>query len=90
MGDDGAGFHDTAMFSQGAELGLEAVQIERGRVIYLTRCTNCHSPEPIDSYALDEWCPILDEMADRAFLDGQELADVRAYVAVAHRTLAPR
>ncbi len=69
----------------GGDDGLDRETLVRGREIYLTKCTHCHSPEPIDLYPLAEWPSILDRMAVQTNLSVREQADLRAYVTTTRR-----
>ena len=51
-----------------------------GRDLYLTKCTKCHSPEPILRYSASEWETIAAEMAVETKLTDNETAAVRDYV----------
>jgi mono/diheme cytochrome c family protein len=80
---------DQILAGGGEDDGLRASTLERGRRIYLTKCVACHSPEPINRYALDRWPAIITDMAERSRLVGSEEDDVRAYVEAAWRWVQP-
>ena len=66
----------------------DSAVLAHGREIYLTKCSRCHSPEPIDRYAMTQWHnEILPDMVDEARLDDQQEADLTAYLVVAHQYL---
>ena len=54
--------------------------LERGRLIYITRCAKCHSVEPVTKYSRREWDEILPEMAAKTKLNASDDAAVRSYV----------
>lgn len=55
-------------------------QLARGRTIYVTKCTKCHSPEPVAKYSLTEWQTIMPEMVEETKLNAADAAAVTAYV----------
>ncbi len=76
---------DERTVALGGDDGLDRETLVRGREVYLTKCTHCHSPEPIDLYPLAEWPSILDRMAVQTNLSVREQADLRAYVTTTRR-----
>lgn len=54
--------------------------LEQGRIIYLTRCTKCHSAERVTRYSRSQWHEILPKMAEETKLSAAEDEAVRAYV----------
>ena len=59
--------------------------LERGRRVYLTRCTRCHSPEPVVAYSVSRWQKIISDMSLRSRLVPSEETDLRAYVTSVRR-----
>ena len=59
--------------------------LERGRRVYLTRCTRCHSPEPVVAYSVTRWQKIISDMSLRSRLIPLEETDLRAYVTSVRR-----
>jgi len=52
-----------------------------GREIYVTRCTKCHSAEPVRRYSSDDWQnDIIPEMAAKTKLNSAETAALRGYI----------
>lgn len=51
-----------------------------GREIYVTKCTKCHSPEPVLKYSAAEWEKIVPDMAEESKLTERQTAAVRDYV----------
>lgn len=51
-----------------------------GHVIYDVKCGLCHALKKPGDFTVEQWVPILDDMASRAKLDSTEKANVRAYV----------
>ena len=66
-------------FARGA-VGARRTQLEQGRVIYITKCTKCHSAEPVARYSPQRWSKIIPDMAGEAKLGSQETEAVRAYI----------
>lgn len=60
----------------------------RGRVIYLTKCIDCHGARPIGDYSQAEWDAILPKMHLKAKLTTEEAAEVDAYIRAARRYLS--
>ena len=73
---------------EAAMLDISAGRLERGRAIYITTCTRCHSPEPVAAYSLAEWLQTLPRMSERSKLTAQETADVLDYVTITLRAMA--
>jgi mono/diheme cytochrome c family protein len=55
-------------------------QLERGRLIYVTKCATCHAPEPVRKYSAAKWEKIIPDMAEDTKLNEQDVAAVAAYV----------
>ncbi len=55
-------------------------QLERGRLLYVTKCTACHAAEPVRNYSLADWSKIVPDMAKESKLNEQDTAAVGAYV----------
>lgn len=62
--------------------------IERGRALYITDCTDCHSPEAVLKYSAREWDEILPRMAKESLMNAQQQAEVRAYIDAVQRSAA--
>jgi len=71
---------DALLAERAVARGMSVEGLERGRLVYITKCTNCHSPEPVTAYAEAAWPGIIQDMAPRTGLDEQEQRDVLAYV----------
>ena len=57
------------------------VDLEQGRGVFVSRCSNCHNlPDPAQKTA-EEWPAAVDEMAARARLSDQDKANVARYLA---------
>lgn len=54
--------------------------LERGRKIYLTKCTACHVAEPVHDYTAAQWAEILPEMNIETNLNPAQAAEVKAYI----------
>jgi cytochrome c5 len=57
--------------------------LERGRDLYRSRCTECHSLYSPGTYAPDRWPKLVKEMTDKARLDEAETRDVTRYLTIA-------
>jgi mono/diheme cytochrome c family protein len=57
-----------------------SAQLNLGRELYITRCTKCHSAEPVVKYTASEWELIVKDMAEETNLTAHETAAVRDYV----------
>lgn len=67
--------------------GYEHAALNRGRAIYLTDCSKCHSIEPIDRYSERKWKELGPDMADESKLTKAELDDLMAYLLSARETM---
>ena len=65
--------------------GADLDQLRRGRRIYVTRCTKCHTAEPVNRYSMSKWHRTMTDMSEETKLSEQEDADVMAYIQSAHR-----
>ena len=63
-------------------MGFSPESIEQGRLLYITSCAKCHSPEPVTRYSLERWGGILPRMAEQADLDNEAEQAVSAYIKV--------
>ncbi len=72
------------------QTGVTMSALERGREIYMSDCTRCHSIEPIDRYSADRWRDIISRMSLEAKLDDRQTAALQAYVLSAHEVLERR
>jgi mono/diheme cytochrome c family protein len=89
----------TAIVSGCASLDLNNIappvtaspQLERGRLIYVTKCAACHAPEPVRKYSAAKWEEIIPDMAEDTKLNVQDVAAVAAYVrwALQQPTISP-
>ncbi len=73
---------------EAALLDISAGRLERGRAIYITTCTRCHSPEPVAGYSLLQWRQTLPRMSKRSKLTARQTADLRDYVTITLRAMA--
>ena len=60
-------------------------ELERGRTLYLSRCTSCHAPIAPGSLPAERWPEEVSEMSDRARLGDEESLVVKYLVAQAMR-----
>lgn len=72
----------------GSPVGQQA-RLSLGRDIYVTKCTKCHSAEPVAKYSRLKWLEeILPEMAAETKLTAGEAEAVEAYVLAVLATTA--
>ena len=77
----------TVEMIQASHVNIASVaQLERGRMIYIKDCSDCHSVLPIHDYTLEEWHVELPDMIEETKLNPQQAADVEAYVLAALKT----
>jgi len=57
-----------------------AASLERGRDLYVARCSGCHPLHPPGSQPAARWATVLDQMAPRAKLTGDERELVLRYL----------
>jgi len=72
-------------FVDGGDQGRALLQ--KGRAIYLTDCTRCHSVERVNRYSLDRWTTIIERMGERSKLDESEREALEVYIRTAHYVL---
>lgn len=68
--------------------GVTRAVLERGRQVYLSDCTRCHSVEPINRYSADRWRAIIERMGPESKLDESRMTALEAYILAAHKVLA--
>lgn len=72
----------------GAKRGFTPPELAAGRQIYFTKCTACHSAEPIGRYSMTEWNEIIPDMSKRTRLTEAERGQLTSYVVAAHSALS--
>ena len=75
-------------FSTPTISGEPLAVLERGRELYVTDCTRCHSPEPVNRYTVTHWNDIIRRMAPESKLNESDTSALRAYVLAAHRVMS--
>ncbi len=71
--------------------GTTVEDLERGRRLYVRRCSGCHTLILPSTHAADDWPVLVDAMAEKARLKPAEREDVvRFLVAVASDEPKPR
>lgn len=69
-----------------AERGQVAlVSLHQGRQTMIRKCGNCHRPPMPDDHAAAEWPKMLDEMSNRAGLDGRQRHLIEQYFVLMSR-----
>jgi len=75
--------HPTAADAQAVAArypGTTAVDLERGRTLYVRRCAGCHTVPLPSVHTPAEWPEVLGEMAGRSRLTAQERADIERFL----------
>jgi mono/diheme cytochrome c family protein len=67
-----------AMVAVGA--GASAATLEEGRRTFTTRCTSCHSADPVAGHSPSEWSGIVATMSARARLTPAQESALLAYL----------
>lgn len=62
--------------------------LAEGRQLYITRCTECHDLEMLDSRSMEGWGKAVASMAGRANLKGGDQARILEYLSLATTALA--
>lgn len=75
-------------FSRTGTNVVSLAALKRGREVYLSDCTRCHSVEPINRYSKDRWRTILERMGPQSKLDESRTDALEAYVFAAHTVMA--
>lgn len=69
--------------------GTTLAELEKGRSVYLSRCTSCHAPVAPASIPAQRWPHEVQEMSERARLGSDEPLVVKYLVAQALRSELP-
>ena len=75
---------EIAAWPGGGAVMADQTLLERGRDVYVRRCSGCHTIFPVDDYPMDEWHEIIIDMGIEADLSGSETRSLRAYIEAAH------
>jgi hypothetical protein len=59
-------------------------QLRRGRTLYVTNCTKCHTVEPINRYSMRRWHRTMIDMTEESKMTETQEKDVMAYIHSAH------
>ncbi|MGZ3838862.1 MAG: hypothetical protein ACXVMS_07820 [Flavisolibacter sp.] len=57
-----------------------AGMVEKGQIVYTTRCNRCHALKDVAAFSATRWEGILKNMIPKAKLDTTQAQQVRAYV----------
>ncbi len=60
--------------------GTSAADLERGRRLYVRRCSGCHNLYLPSAYPAEDWPALVDSMSERARLTSAQQADVTRFV----------
>lgn len=72
-----------AAVDAGTARGYSAVELERGREVFVGKCGECHTLQAPGGRTEQEWREILPRMARRARLDAGDARRVEAYLLAA-------
>jgi mono/diheme cytochrome c family protein len=64
---------------------ITMAQLQHGRVLFASRCIECHALPAVTSHSASEWPRLIGEMAGRANLKPADQQAVLAYVLAAAR-----
>jgi hypothetical protein len=73
----------TPAFLSIAKSGVPTATLEEGRKLYMTRCTQCHDLEMLDSRSATAWKSEVSSMARRAKIDEAQQGVIVQYLAAA-------
>ena len=76
-----------AMVRIGAIGGMSAATLAAGRELLATRCTVCHSLEPVAKYSPAQWQTNVQRMSGRTKLNEEETRQITAYLVAARESL---
>jgi cytochrome c5 len=63
-----------------ARSGVALAELQQGRSLVAAKCTGCHrTPQPTE-HRSDEWPRMIDEMSQRAQVDGSQRQAIRDYL----------
>jgi cytochrome c5 len=63
-----------------ARSGVALADLQQGRSLVAAKCSSCHrTPQPTE-HKTDEWPKMIDEMAQRAHVEGSERQAIRDYL----------
>ena len=74
----------TAEFAKvGARQHVDLAMLGEGRVLFVSRCIECHTLPAVGKHTVAEWPALIDEMAGRANLKPEQRGAVLAYILAA-------
>jgi hypothetical protein len=68
--------------------GSSPQTLKSGRELFVYRCTNCHTIDPVGSHPMSFWRDSVRQMAARSKLTASEEAAILAYLSAARETPA--
>ena len=72
-----------------AKRNIDQTTLDRGRMLFVRRCIECHTLPPIWKYSREDWPKIVNDMSHRASLKPEDREAVIAYI-LAARASEPR
>ena len=67
----------------GARQHVDLAMLGEGRVLFVSRCIECHTLPAVGKHTAAEWPALIDEMAGRANLKPEQRGAVLAYILAA-------
>ena len=71
------------MAKVGANQHVDLATLREGRILFVSRCIECHTLPAVTSHTAAEWPRLIDEMAGRANLKPADRSVVLAYILAA-------
>lgn len=71
------------MAGKSANQPITVAQLERGRILFASRCIECHTLPPVSRHNDVEWPHLVNAMAGRASLKPAEKEAIIAYILAA-------
>jgi len=59
---------------------VDLAELERGRVLFVHRCIECHTLPPLWKYSREDWPKIVNDMSHRASLKSTDRDAIVAYI----------
>jgi cytochrome c5 len=63
-----------------ARSGVALAELQQGRSLVASKCSGCHRTPLPTEHSSDEWPKMIEEMSQRAHVDGQERQAMRDYL----------
>jgi hypothetical protein len=73
---------DRALSSELVNSEFTLSDLERGRALYMSRCTACHAPVDVHSYSPEEWVVKVAEMIEESRVSDQDAKLIETYIVI--------